>query len=103
MKGRMLFVIGSPRSGTTLLMRMLNVHPEILSRPEPHLLTPLASLGYYKYVDKASYDPFQAHQAVRTFVDDLPGGEQTYLNALRAYTDTPVSYTHLTLPTTPYV
>lgn len=88
MKGRMLFVIGSPRSGTTLLMRMLNVHPEILSRPEPHLLTPLANLGYYSYVDKASYDPFQAHQAVHTFVDDLPGGEQTYLDALRAYTDT---------------
>jgi hypothetical protein len=69
-------------------MRMLNVHPEILSRPEPHLLTPLASLGYYKYVDKASYDPFQAPPAVRTFVDDLPGGEKTDLTALRAYTDT---------------
>lgn len=87
MQGRMMFVIGSPRSGTTLLMRMLNVHPEILSRPEPHLLTPLANLGYYQYVDKASYDPFQAHQAVRAFVDDLPGGEQAYLDALRSYTD----------------
>jgi hypothetical protein len=88
MKGRNLFVIGSPRSGTTLLMRMLNVHPEILSRPEPHLLTPLASLGYYKTVDKASYDPFQAQLAVRGFVADLPGGEETYVRALRAYTDT---------------
>ena len=88
MQGRMMFVIGSPRSGTTLLMRMLNVHPDILSRPEPHLLTPLANLGYYAHVDKASYDPFQAHLAVRAFVDDLPGGEDTYLKALRAYTDT---------------
>ena len=88
MNERMMFVIGSPRSGTTLLMRMLNVHPEILSRPEPHLLTPLANLGYYAYVDKASYDPFQAQQAVRAYVGELPGGEETYISALRAYTDT---------------
>jgi hypothetical protein len=88
MSQRMFFVVGAPRSGTTLLMRMLNVHPDIHTRPEPHLLTPLAHLGYYAYVDKAPYDPFQAHQSVRQFVDDLPGGESTYLRALRAYSDT---------------
>lgn len=88
MDERMMFVIGSPRSGTTLLMRMLNVHPEIYSRPEPHLLTPLAHLGFYAYAEKAAYDPFQAHLAVKAFVEDLPGGEQTYLRALRAYSDT---------------
>jgi hypothetical protein len=84
---RMFFVVGAPRSGTTLLMRMLNVHPDIYTRPEPHLLTPLANLGYYAYPDKASYDPFQAHQSVRAFVADLPGGEAAYLQALRAYAD----------------
>jgi hypothetical protein len=84
---RLMFVIGAPRSGTTLLMRMLNVHPDVLSRPEPHLLTPLAHLGYYGYVDKAPYDPFQSHQAVRQLVEDLPGGEAAYIAALRAYTD----------------
>ena len=88
MSQRMFFVIGSPRSGTTMLMRMLNVHPDIYTRPEPHLMTPLANLGYYAYVDKATYDPFQAHQSVRHYVDDLPGGEADYLDALRGYTDT---------------
>ncbi len=88
MNGRMFFVVGAPRSGTTLLMRMLNVHPDIYTRPEPHLLTPLAHLGYYAYVDKAPYDPFQAAESVKQFVDDLPGGEATYIQALRAYTDT---------------
>jgi len=63
------------------------VHPEIYSRPEPHLITPLAHLGYYAYPDKAPYDPFQSHQAVRALVDDLPGGEDAYLDALRAYTN----------------
>ncbi|MCO4744578.1 MAG: sulfotransferase [Proteobacteria bacterium] len=88
MSQRLFFVIGAPRSGTTLLMRMLNMHPDIYTRPEPHLMTPLAHLGYYAYPDKASYDPFQAHQGARAFVDELPGGEQDYLEALRAYSDT---------------
>jgi len=84
---RMFFVVGAPRSGTTLLMRMLNVHPDIYTRPEPHLLTPLAHLGYYAHVEKAPYDQLQAAVAVKEFVADLQGGEEAYLEALRAYTD----------------
>ena len=87
MAERMFFVVGAPRSGTTLLMRMLNVHPDIYTRPEPHLLTPLAHLGYYGYVEKAPYDQYQAAESVKQLVADLPGGEEEYLNALRAYTD----------------
>ncbi len=87
MSKRMFFVVGAPRSGTTLLMRMLNVHPDIYTRPEPHLLTPIAHLGMYGYVDKAPYDQYQAAQAVKEFVADMPGGEEAYLDALRAYTD----------------
>jgi hypothetical protein len=85
---RLLFVIGAPRSGTTLLMRMLNAHPDIHSRPEPHLLTPLARLGYFGRVHAAPYDVFQAQSSIRAFVADLPGGEDTYVEALRAYADT---------------
>jgi len=88
MSQRMFFVIGAPRSGTTLLMRMLNAHPDIYTRPEPHLITPLAHLGYFDRVDKASYDPFQAASSAKSFVGDLPGGEADYLDALRAYSDT---------------
>jgi len=87
MESRLLFVIGPPRSGTTLLMRMLSSHSAIYSRPEPHLLTPLAHLGYYDTVDSAPFDHLQAAQAVREFVADLPRGEQDYLDACRAYTD----------------
>lgn len=87
MGDRMFYVIGAPRSGTTMLMRMLHAHPDIYTRPEPHLMTPLAHLGYDAYVDKAPYDPFQAHQSARQFVADLPNGEQDYRDALRAYCD----------------
>jgi hypothetical protein len=87
METRLLFVIGPPRSGTTLLMRMLSSHSAIYSRTEPHLLTPLAHLGYYDTVDAAPFDHLQAVESVRQFVSELPRGEQDYLDACRAYTD----------------
>ncbi len=84
---RLIFVIGPPRSGTTLLMRMLSSHSAIYSRAEPHLLTPLAHLGYFDTVDAAPFDHLQAAQAARDFVAELPQGERDYLDACRAYTD----------------
>ena len=81
-------MIGSPRSGSTLLARMIGAHSLIYSRPEPHLLTPLAHLGYYAKVDKAPYDHILAAEAAREFVADLPGGERDYIDACRAYADT---------------
>jgi hypothetical protein len=85
---KLLFVIGPPRSGSTLLMRMLGSHSAIYSRPEPHLLTPLAHLGFYDTVERAPFDHLQAQRAAREFVADLPRGEDDYLDACRAYTDT---------------
>jgi hypothetical protein len=87
MEDKLIFVIGPPRSGSTLLMRMLSSHSAIYSRAEPHLLTPLAHLGFYDTVEKAPFDQLQAQQAVREFVADLAGGERDYLDACRAYTD----------------
>jgi len=85
---KVIFVIGPPRSGSTLLARMIGAHSWIYGRPEPHLLTPLAHLGYYAKVDKAPYDAVLAAEAQRQFVADLPRGEQDYLDACRAYCDT---------------
>ena len=55
---------------------------------QPHLLTPLAHLGYFDKVEKAPYDSVLAAESVREFVADLPGGEQDYVDACRAYMDT---------------
>jgi hypothetical protein len=88
MDEKVFFVVGPPRSGSTLLARMLGAHSKIYSRPEPHLLTPLAHLGYYDKVDKAPYDAVLAAESARQFVSDLPNGEQDYIDACRAYTDT---------------
>jgi len=39
-------------------------------------------------VDKAPYDHINAAEAIKAFIEDLPNGEQDYLDALRCYTDT---------------
>src|SRR5689334_11887157 len=67
---------------------MLGAHSAIYQRAEPHLITPIAHLGYFGKVQKAPYDPNNVDQAIHEFVADLPKGEADYLDALRAYTDT---------------
>ena len=57
MQDRLVFLIGSPRSGSTLLSRVLGAHSAIFAPEEPHLITPLAHLGYYDAVEEAPYDP----------------------------------------------
>jgi len=84
----LVFVISPPRAGSTLLQRMMGAHSEIFTHPEPHLITPIAHLGVYDNVDKAPYDHINAAEATKAFIEDLPGGEQDYIDALRAYTDT---------------
>lgn len=87
MEDRLLFVIAPPRSGSTLLTRMLGAHSAIHSPPEPHLLTPLAHLGYYEKVEAAPYDAIISQRGIREIVPKLPRGEEDYLESLRAYTD----------------
>jgi hypothetical protein len=86
-KPKMLFVIGAPRSGTTMLEHMLSAHSMIEGGPEPHLLTPLAHLGIWDKVDKAPYDHVLAAESQKLFISQLPGGEADYWEACRAYCD----------------
>ncbi len=87
MEDNVVFVVGSPRSGSTMLARMISSHSVIYGRPEPHLMTPLAHLGYFANVDKAPFDHVLAAESTKEFVADLPGGEQDYIDACRAYSD----------------
>jgi len=87
MQDRLIFLIAPPRSGSTLLARMLGAHSAVHAPAEPHLITPLAHLGYFGRVDAAAYDPIISEAGIREVVRALPGGEDDYLDALRAYTD----------------
>ena len=40
------FIVGCPRSGTTLLQRMVNAHPEIAITPESHWIPRLCAKGW---------------------------------------------------------
>lgn len=44
-EGRPIFIIGCPRSGTTLLRLMLDSHPNISCGPETHFLVDIASIA----------------------------------------------------------
>lgn len=88
MSVNLLFVISSPRSGSTMLERMLESHSQILGGPEAHLLTPLAHLGVWDNVNKAPFDHVLAAESQKLFLDRLPGGDQDYWDACRAYCDT---------------
>src|SRR5262245_15429787 len=66
---------------------MIGAHSQVFAPEEPHLLTPLAHLGYWARVEAAPYDPVIAQRAIRELVGALPGGERDYVAALRACTD----------------
>src|SRR5262249_50231499 len=87
MQDRLVFLIGAPRSGTTLLARMLSAHSQIHGRAEPHLITPLAHLGYFGKVQKAPYDPNNVEQATGGGVEETPRPGAGSLAARRAYPD----------------
>jgi len=87
MPPQMLFVVSSPRSGSTMLERILESHSHIKGGPEPHLLTPLAHLGPWAKVDKAPYDHVLAAESQKLFIENLPNKYQDYWAACRAYCD----------------
>lgn len=84
---RMAFIVSSPRSGSTLLERMVESHSRVLGGPEPHVLTPLAHLGFWDKADAAPYAIHDASRALHAFVGHLPEGEPAYYRAIRAYCD----------------
>ena len=78
----LIFLISQPRSGSTLLQRILGGHPAIHTLPEPwlmlHSLYALRSEGY-----EAEYDASLAMRARLDFIQALPDGEEDYLHGIR--------------------
>jgi len=79
---RPVFVLSLPRSGSTLLQRMLATHPEVATTSEPWVLLPqLYALRERGAV--AEYGHRTAARAIADFSDSLPGGRAAYLAEVR--------------------
>lgn len=85
MDSQVVFLVGAPRSGTTMLERIIASHSQVMGGPEPHLLTPLAHLGVWANVDKAPYDHIVAGIGQKDFIASLPGKEKDYWQACHCY------------------
>ncbi|MEZ4698720.1 MAG: sulfotransferase [Rhodothermales bacterium] len=86
-----IFLFSLPRSGSTLLQRILAKHTAIDTAAEPWVLLPLTSAlrseGIY-----TSYDQNAVVEAVKDFYTAMPSGRASFLEgmrefALRLYTD----------------
>ena len=82
------FIISLPRSGSTLLQRILAISPEISSVSEPWLLLPFAGLSEYGNLMTYSEYSFRvAHSAYTEFVNSLPNGDNDYYLSLSRFID----------------
>lgn len=84
MTQRPLFLLSLPRSGSTLVQRVLAVHDEISTAPETWLMLPqiyaMRERGVF-----AEYGHTPASRAIREFADRLPGGRADYDEELRRF------------------
>lgn len=82
-----IFIFSLPRSGSTLLQRMLAAHSDIETTPEPWFLIPfvytLRGSGVY-----AQYSATSLHKTMKDLVKNLPNGEQDYYEGLRQFAET---------------
>ena len=78
------FLLSLPRSGSTLLQRLLAAHDEISTAPEPWILLPQI-YALRERGASAEYGQVPASRAIREFAQALPKGEDDYLEELRAF------------------
>ena len=81
-----IFILGLPRSGTSLLLTILSAHKEIAGMAETWLLLP------FMYANKnhgviANYSHNLGFTGLTDLINNLPGKEQQYNNYLRIFFD----------------
>lgn len=78
------FIFSLPRSGSTLLQRIIAAHPDVETVAEPWLLlAPVYALRSSGV--RAEYSHATLSHAIRDFCDQLQNGKKDYLDALRMW------------------
>jgi hypothetical protein len=86
-----MFLFSMPRSGSTLLQRLLATHPEIDTGPEPTFLLPLLHIGSDRET-LATFDQRFTSWAVEDFLASTGDGEESFSEMVRAAAE--VAYRH---------
>jgi hypothetical protein len=79
---RPIFILSAPRSGSTLLQRVLAAHSEIATASEPWLLLPPLQPLYDRLPGPGARDSL-IHEALQDLLRELPGGRDDYRAAVR--------------------
>jgi hypothetical protein len=79
---RPLFIFSGPRSGSTLVQRILASHSQVATASEPWVLLPLLAPLYNRLPAPGPRDPL-VRDAVEDFVAQLPRGRDDYRSAAR--------------------
>jgi len=80
---KLIFLFSLPRSGSTLLQRLIASHPQISTTSEPWLILPYLYTIREKGIC-AEFDYNTSSLAIQDFCRALPNGEEDYLLEVRA-------------------
>jgi len=79
-----IFIFSLPRSGSTLLQRLLMSHDKISSVAEPWILLPQVYATKNQGV-VSEYSSMGSYVAINEFIENLPEGRDTYIRAQRIF------------------
>ncbi|MFV8816190.1 sulfotransferase family protein [Haliea sp. E17] len=75
------FIFSLPRSGSTLLQRIIGAHPKVSTTSEPWMLLPF----FYSLRDDgifSEYNHFSMHSALQDFIQCLPKKDRDFTDAI---------------------
>ena len=80
----LIFIFSLPRSGSTLLQRMLYAHSQVSSAPEPWILLPFIFARKFKKAESVYGSDWSA-ESLNEFLSLLPEGESEYYMYLQDF------------------
>ncbi len=79
-----IFIFSLPRSGSTLLQKMIATHEQVATAPEPWILIPV--LGAIRTGGQFSENSHSmTSQAIQDFIQKMPAGMDDYHQAVRSF------------------
>lgn len=81
-----IFLFSLPRSGSTLVQRVLSTYPEVATSAEPWLLLPFLGPLEERISVRTGWQ-HSVDAAVRAFIAEMPRGEDDYLEALKPFVE----------------